>query len=323
MSCNWFACELHCHTLHSDGAFSPEELMNTASERLLDGIALTDHNTQSAVPLAMKCDSPVLLPGVELTTFYGHMPLLKPDSWVEWRDLTYKDGDILVNRAKQAGALVGIAHPFQLGTPICTGGHWDYIVDDMNKVDYMEIWSEGCPYLNSSNIRAVKLWHSYLDKRIHITPTMGRDWHRKEGNIYPAACTYLGADCDTFSEDVMLAAIKRGRTVISAGPLFVFETSDGKTIGDTVEAGEHSVCFSADYRRSDLLNKDTPIKCKEIRIVSNNEKIAERISVDEHFKDKTANLTFFADSWYSAELWGSICDKENELIAVTAAVFAV
>ena len=41
---NWFACELHCHTLHSDGDFSVEELMRTARERLLDGINLTDHN---------------------------------------------------------------------------------------------------------------------------------------------------------------------------------------------------------------------------------------------------------------------------------------
>lgn len=43
----WFPCEMHCHTLHSDGKFTVESLMQTAKEYGLSGIALTDHNTVS------------------------------------------------------------------------------------------------------------------------------------------------------------------------------------------------------------------------------------------------------------------------------------
>lgn len=324
MKYNWYACELHCHTMHSDGVFTPEELIRTAKKRMLDGIALTDHNTMSAVPFAEKCgelEEIALLPGMELTTFYGHCPVLKPKAYVEWRDLNYTDGDILVQRAKNAGALVGIAHPFQLGTPICTGGHWDYIVKDMSKVDYVEIWSEGCPFLNSSNRRAISLWHTYLDNGLHITPTMGRDWHRPDGNIYPAACTYLASCSSKLKAEDMLRAVKEGRTVISQGPCFTVEDENGNTVGDTVKQGMHTFTFKADYCRSDELNRDTPIMCRKIKVITDTERIFAEFDVEDKFTEFTAELCLNPHSWYSFELWGSIGEKNNELIAVTAAVF--
>lgn len=43
----WYPCELHCHTLHSDGSFTVNELLSAAKSRKLSGICLTDHNTVS------------------------------------------------------------------------------------------------------------------------------------------------------------------------------------------------------------------------------------------------------------------------------------
>ena len=43
----YYPFELHCHTVHSDGSFTPEELVKAAKARGLSGIALTDHNTAS------------------------------------------------------------------------------------------------------------------------------------------------------------------------------------------------------------------------------------------------------------------------------------
>ena len=45
---SYLPCELHCHTLHSDGDFSVKELQEAAKENHLSLIALTDHNTMSA-----------------------------------------------------------------------------------------------------------------------------------------------------------------------------------------------------------------------------------------------------------------------------------
>ena len=44
---SYLPCELHCHTLHSDGDFSVKELQEAAKENHLSLIALTDHNTMS------------------------------------------------------------------------------------------------------------------------------------------------------------------------------------------------------------------------------------------------------------------------------------
>ena len=186
---NWFACELHCHTVHSDGDFTAETLLATARERKLDGICLTDHNTQSGVPEAQAIGTLPVLGGMEWTTYFGHMPVLDCKRDVDWRDALPDTIDEKLRQVHENGGICGVAHPFQIGTPICTGGHWDYNVQDWALVNYMEIWSEGAPYLNTANRRAIRLWESILDRGFHLTPTFGRDWHRPTKNIYPAACT--------------------------------------------------------------------------------------------------------------------------------------
>ena len=42
-------CDLHTHTVHSDGSYTPCELVREAKEKNLI-IALTDHNTVSGLP---------------------------------------------------------------------------------------------------------------------------------------------------------------------------------------------------------------------------------------------------------------------------------
>lgn len=68
----WFPCEMHCHTLHSDGKFTVESLMQTAKEYGLSGIALTDHNTVSGwdeITEEREKKYVPVLKGIEWTTF--------------------------------------------------------------------------------------------------------------------------------------------------------------------------------------------------------------------------------------------------------------
>ena len=131
MDC-WHACELHCHTTHSDGEFSVNELVKTAKERLLDGICITDHNTVSAWESAKNIVQPTILNGVELTTFYGHILALGTDGYIDWENAKPNNIDLILKKVRDKNGLTGIAHPFQLGTPICTGGRWEYNVKDYN-----------------------------------------------------------------------------------------------------------------------------------------------------------------------------------------------
>jgi predicted metal-dependent phosphoesterase TrpH len=67
--------DLHLHTCHSDGDWTPEEVVNRAGARGLGAIAITDHDTCSAIPAARAAASRSglaleVIAGVEVTCAY-------------------------------------------------------------------------------------------------------------------------------------------------------------------------------------------------------------------------------------------------------------
>jgi hypothetical protein len=62
--------DLHAHTTASDGTFTPEELVRAAADFGLTYLAVTDHDTTAAVPMAQEAARGFgikLIPGVELS----------------------------------------------------------------------------------------------------------------------------------------------------------------------------------------------------------------------------------------------------------------
>lgn len=65
--------DLHIHTSYSDGAFSPEKIVDTALDVGLEAIAITDHDNVLSHKIALdyaKDKSIKILPGVEINTIY-------------------------------------------------------------------------------------------------------------------------------------------------------------------------------------------------------------------------------------------------------------
>jgi predicted metal-dependent phosphoesterase TrpH len=63
--------DLHCHSLASDGALSPTELVQRAHEQGVTSLALTDHDTVAGIAEAQTaaCKTCIkLIPGIELST---------------------------------------------------------------------------------------------------------------------------------------------------------------------------------------------------------------------------------------------------------------
>lgn len=69
--------DLHLHTFLSDGTFTPEEIVRRAQSAGLTAIAITDHDSVTAVEPARRGAGPELeiLSGVELTAVFGEREL--------------------------------------------------------------------------------------------------------------------------------------------------------------------------------------------------------------------------------------------------------
>ncbi|MBE6978336.1 MAG: PHP domain-containing protein [Ruminococcaceae bacterium] len=71
-------CDLHTHSVFSDGTCTPAEVIRLAKAANLSAVALTDHNTVAGLPhfLTAAADSGVeAVPGVEFSTDYGEKEL--------------------------------------------------------------------------------------------------------------------------------------------------------------------------------------------------------------------------------------------------------
>ena len=315
----YIPCELHCHTIHSDGDFTPKSLQEAAAENGLSLIALTDHNTLSGTK-ELNNDIIPFIKGIEWTTYFGHMLVLGAKSFVDWRDAVPNNIDDKIEAVKNAGGTVGVAHPFQCGSPICTGGRWEFNVTKWENVNYIEIWHEAFHNGNTENDRALAFWTNLLDKGYHLGASYGKDWHRPQNENTLFGCTYLGIDGE-INEENAIDSIKNGRMVVSVGAEFSFtvlQNNNVYNIGETISNGIAELNFNCDFdvRKSHCGNKS--IAYKTIKIVSNGEVIV--CEADKHTERIEIDLQ--KNHWYRAELWGTIDGKEQPL-AITSPVYAV
>lgn len=327
----WIPCELHTHTIHSDGGWALEDLCMQAKRLGLEFIALTDHNTISGhreIPeVSAKTGIPIVH-GLEWTTFYGHMVAMGVKDYLDWRFLSPEDIDEGISSIHKAGGLAGVAHPYRLGSPMCTGCHWQYEIGDWAKVDYLEVWTETFPSIDPVNETAMELWIQNLNNGIKCTAVSGKDWHGPENDHLPYAITYLGVDQDKSMDfaHMVLEAISMHHAAITLGPLMLFSVRQGNSeiqygIGDTIKINKEStleVLLSFDFNtRKGLWNLDST----EMKVVlfSNRGILSESTITTE-----TASMTYSLQAddltWIFPRLYGKMAGQEAE-IAFTNPVF--
>lgn len=327
----WIPCELHTHTGNSDGCLDVGSLSVKAAQAGLECIALTDHNTVSGwleIPDAMKKAGIQILRGMEWTTFHGHMIALGIREYVDWRDKSTFDIQRGIDQIHEAGGLAGVAHPYRLGSPVCTGCCWQFETDWSN-VDYLEVWSETFPPLNPANKRAYDLWTCLLNRGCRITAVCGSDWH---GNEYKNGCyavTYLGLENDNnvICEKDFIHAVKSGRSSVSLGPLLTI-SARSCTNGREYLSGDEMDTASAESNLEVHVNLDFSVRERQWRLdpnplmihIASNIGIIGRwtapcgsASVSGVFE--TAGL-----KWIRAEMFGEI-EGRNTMIAFTNAIY--
>lgn len=328
----WIPCELHTHTQHSDGQFTVLELARAAKETGRESIAITDHNTlvpKEEIVEAMEETGIQIVRGLEWTTFYGHMVVLGMSHYVDWRNMgmyTIHEG---LAKIHEAGGIAGIAHPYRVGSPLCTGCFWQYDIKDWHDIDYLEVWSQLFPPEKESNQRALALWTDLLNKGYRITGTYGLDWHAPYPEDAITAVTYLQVDRDKDScyEEQVKVAIKNGRVVVTMGPLLLFFVKNNMTsqewgIGDTVPLSSHEkldVNISLDEHRGQdkWQQRNRP---SYVALQSNLGLLTKQaIGIGEKHMNCTLNTQGL--KWVRAELFGYMHDDVETMIGFTNPIY--
>lgn len=262
----WYRGDLHMHTVYSDGDSYPHEVAAAAYKAGLDFYGITDHNrAQSPVPMVPHGNGwPVLVPGVEVTTYAGHFNVWGgSDTWYDFRDYSTAGQQATVDAAKADGALVSLNHPKPFG-PM-----WE--LPEVTGFDCIEAWNGWWGALNNL---ASGYW---ADQLIQDSPDTGHvgicgsDMHylKEPGNpMIPVSHTTLGSPTlwiqtdNELTPESIIAAIRAGRTFMSespAGPqVYLHERTDNLDVrvlhaqGDSLMAiGRDGYIHAEPIRSSD------------------------------------------------------------------------
>ena len=311
----WLPFELHTHTFHSDGKHSLRELAISARNLGLHGIALTDHNTMTGLDERDRISAETgvaIIRGLEWTTFFGHMVTLGIEKYVDWRNLSPFHLHRGIRAVHEQGGIVGVAHPFRTGSPMCTGCYWEFEVSDWHEVDYFEVWSETFPSIVRSNARAFAKWTDLLNAGYRISATCGRDWHTSDPISEPVAATFLYVRDGPDLEREAIEAIRGGKVAVSMGPLPVIELvcpSTGRLFGagdvaDVTPRTECEVRIRVDASaRAGFWNM--PQQMLDVRLAGNTG-VLQTLRVPSSGGEAVTRVVLDGISWLRAELFGTI-----------------
>src|SRR3972149_3369222 len=115
----WLRAHPHPPTTPSDGLNTVDEIVASAIERGLDFLAVTDHNTNTHhEDLARLSHLPiVLIPGEEVTTYWGHANMWGLREWIDFRCADADSIQAVQRFVLRKGGLISVNHPKSVGPP--------------------------------------------------------------------------------------------------------------------------------------------------------------------------------------------------------------
>ncbi len=271
--------EMHTHTYHSDGDYSPSELYEDVRKYGYDGFCITDHNTTTAYEnMPRNIDNEIfVMPGMECTTFWGHLLTLGVE--IDWRKAKKNQIDQFLEEINRRNGVCGIAHPFEMGAPISCGSNWEFEVTRWELIAYIELWSQNNPYSNEKNHLSRSWYQQLLGEGKKLAITAGRDWHRADvERPSMLTATYIGVREGRITEENVKTAIREGRTYVSALLELEMNIEAGSRtygIGDTIELQPMRVHINTRLPREGRIWRENQCTPRVVRIINNGNVIRE------------------------------------------------
>lgn len=228
----WYRGDLHMHDAHSDGSCLSQsgkkvpcplyKTVETAAERGLDFIAISDHNTISHYDdmreLQPYFDRVLLIPGREITTFQGHANVFGPTDFIDFRLTSphVPNFNRLLDEVQSLHGILSINHPGIPSGESCMGCGWTVPDTDFSRVTAIEVINGGAAGGPHSGI---PLWQQQLNNGFRLTALGGSDNH--DADLKAQSSSTIGHPTTVIyaanlSENAILDAIRAGHVFVDA-----------------------------------------------------------------------------------------------------------
>lgn len=328
----WYQGDLHMHTGHSDGkcdsmndgkVFCPEfRVLEKASSLGLDFVAVTDHNTVSHHDALEKWqpyfDHLLLIPGREITTFFGHANVYGTSENIDFRVAPGFSATDMAKQVRAAGGVLSLNHPVRPSGEECMGCGWtapiDYsLVDGVEAVNGID---PDTPY------SGIPFWQARLNEGRRLTAIGGSDDHNLpevpglRGALgFPTTVVYASE----LSEGALLDGIRAGHVFLKTrgpkGPNITFTAAAGgqsAIMGDNLRTGAgEQISFSVQVAGA-LNGKVEVIRDGSLASLLPNDKL--------NSPDETVHFTVSSDGgrhWYRI----NVRSAEGALLALTNPIY--
>lgn len=235
----WYRGDFHTHSGQSDGSCDslggrriPCPVFRTlerAHSARLDFIAVTEHNTPAGFAelrgLQAYYDNLLILPGREITTFYGHMNAIGPTGPLPFQLGSPRLPTLpeLVDAVDAQGGILSINHPGMPSGEACMGCGWTVPIPDCTRITAVEIANGGTMHLTGSvegSLSHIPFWQGLLDEGCRPTAIGGSDSHdpdaaadRQSPVGRPTTVVYAR----DLSQAAILDGVRSGRVFIDLG----------------------------------------------------------------------------------------------------------
>ena len=255
----------------------------------------------------------LVIPRIEWTTYFGHMLVIGSKQMLDWRKTELDTIDSRISEIKDSGGIIGIAHPFSIGSPISTGCRWEFQVKDYDNVDFIELWNRVNPDESFRSRLAYEMWTDLLKNGYRISCSAGRDWRRIESELDNTALTYIGLQ--ELTEDGVKESLENGNFYITLGPRLQMQIEQNGRIhhlGQELRAGDAQLQVSLESILQEKL-RNFGFKEERLAVIQNEEVIAE-IDLKEN-QSREVSLTLHP-GYVRLELYGEANGEKDRLLVI-------